>query len=105
MEKSDSPYLLWQQDQIQRVAGEGRSACNGSRRPGGKERGQGRVASFEFTGIRSKFFAAAKVGAIVTQISPVYVSSEIKHQLLDSGAEHVICQDILYENLKEPDQA
>ncbi len=47
------------------------------------------------------FFAAAKIGAILTQISPVYVSSEITHQLVDSGAEHVICQDILYENLEK----
>ena len=47
------------------------------------------------------FFAAAKVGAVLTQISPVYVSSEIRHQLADSGAEHVICQDILYENLEK----
>lgn len=45
------------------------------------------------------FYATAKVGAVSTPISPVYVSSEIKHQLLDSGAEHVICQDILYEGL------
>lgn len=42
-------------------------------------------------------YATAKVGAVSTPISPVYVSSEIKHQLLDSGAEHLICQDILYE--------
>lgn len=47
------------------------------------------------------FFAAAKVGAVVTQISPVYVSPEITHQLADSGAEHVVCQDILYENLEK----
>ena len=33
------------------------------------------------------FFGVIKVGAIVTPISPVYVSSEIKHQLEDSGAE------------------
>jgi len=44
-------------------------------------------------------FAIAKIGAIQTPISPVYVSSEIKHQLLDSGAETVICQDILYEGV------
>jgi len=45
------------------------------------------------------FYASAKVGAVSTPISPVYVSSEIKHQLLDSGAESIICQDILYEAL------
>ncbi len=47
------------------------------------------------------FYGAAKIGAIVTSISPVYVSSEIKHQLEDSGAEHIVCQDILYEGIKE----
>ena len=46
------------------------------------------------------FYAAAKIGAVVTAISPVYVSSEIKHQLVDSGAETIICQDILYEGLE-----
>ena len=44
-------------------------------------------------------YAVARIGAISTPISPVYVSSEIKHQLSDSGAEHIICQDILYEGL------
>ena len=42
------------------------------------------------------FYAVIKLGAIVTPISPVYISLEIKHQLEDSGAEHIICQDILY---------
>jgi len=46
------------------------------------------------------FYAAAKIGAVVTPISPVYVSSEIKHQLEDSGAETIICQDILYEGVE-----
>ncbi len=46
-------------------------------------------------------YAAFKLGAIVTAISPVYVSSEIKHQLEDSGAEHLICQDILYEGVEK----
>jgi long-chain acyl-CoA synthetase len=44
-------------------------------------------------------FAIAKIGAVQTPISPVYVSSEIKHQLLDSGAETIICQDILYDGV------
>lgn len=45
------------------------------------------------------FYAAAKIGAIITPISPVYVFSEIKHQLEDSGAQTVICQDMLYEGI------
>jgi long-chain acyl-CoA synthetase len=42
-----------------------------------------------------------KVGAIATPISPVYVSSEIKHQLEDSGAETIVCQDMLYEGVEK----
>jgi long-chain acyl-CoA synthetase len=40
---------------------------------------------------------ALKAGAIITPISPVYSSPEIKHQLLDSGAESIVCQDMLWE--------
>jgi len=47
------------------------------------------------------FYAAAKVGAVLTPISPVYVSGEIAHQLIDSGAESIICQDILYEGVQK----
>jgi len=47
------------------------------------------------------FYGVLKVGAAVTPVSPVYVSSEIKHQLEDSGAESVICQDILYESVEK----
>lgn len=47
------------------------------------------------------FFAAMKIGAVITPISPVYVSSEIKHQLEDSGARTIICLDILYEGFKK----
>ena len=46
-------------------------------------------------------FAASKIGAVQTHISPVYVSEEIRHQLSDSGAETLICQDILYEGVEK----
>jgi long-chain acyl-CoA synthetase len=46
-------------------------------------------------------FAAYKIGAIQTHISPVYVSEEIRHQLADSGADSIICQDILYEAVEK----
>jgi len=45
------------------------------------------------------YFGALKAGATLTAISPLYVSPEIKHQLADSGATTVICQDILYDNV------
>jgi long-chain acyl-CoA synthetase len=43
------------------------------------------------------YFAALKVGAKVSPISPVYTSKEVKHQLEDSDADTIICQDILYD--------
>ncbi len=45
------------------------------------------------------YLAVLKVGAVVTPISPVYTSAEVKHQLADSGAEAIVCQDILYDNV------
>jgi long-chain acyl-CoA synthetase len=47
------------------------------------------------------YFAALKIGAKVTPISPVYTSHEIKHQIQDSDATTVVCQDILYENVEK----
>jgi len=46
------------------------------------------------------YFGALKAGATLTPISPVYVSSEIRHQLEDSGARSIICQDILYDHVE-----
>jgi long-chain acyl-CoA synthetase len=46
------------------------------------------------------YFGALKAGAVLTAISPVYVSPEIKHQIEDSGARILICQDILYDNVE-----
>jgi len=45
------------------------------------------------------YFAALKCGAIVTSISPVYTSHEVRYQLQDSGARAIVCQDILYEKV------
>ncbi|MBL7166489.1 MAG: long-chain fatty acid--CoA ligase [Dehalococcoidales bacterium] len=47
------------------------------------------------------YFGALKAGATLTPISPMYVSSEIKHQIEDSGARSIICQDILYEHVEK----
>lgn len=43
------------------------------------------------------YFAALRIGAVLTPISPVYVTPEVKHQLEDSHAETIICLDILYD--------
>jgi len=42
------------------------------------------------------YFGALKIGAVLTPISPVYVTPEVKHQLEDSHAETIICLDILH---------
>jgi long-chain acyl-CoA synthetase len=47
------------------------------------------------------YFGALKAGAKVTPISPVYTSHEVKHQIEDSDAKTVVCQDILYDNLEK----
>lgn len=49
------------------------------------------------------YFGALKAGAKITPISPVYTSKEVKHQLEDSEAKTVICEDILYENVAKTD--
>jgi long-chain acyl-CoA synthetase len=45
------------------------------------------------------YFAALKCGAIITPISPVYTSHEVRFQIEDSGARGIVCQDILYEKV------
>jgi len=47
------------------------------------------------------YFATLRLGAKVTPISPVYTSKEVKHQLEDSEAKHVVCEEILYENVEK----
>jgi len=47
------------------------------------------------------FYGIIKVGAILTPISPIYVSKEIKYQIEDSGAETIVCQDMLWEEVKK----
>jgi len=46
------------------------------------------------------YFGALKAGAKVTPISPVYTSQEVRHQLTDSEARIVICEDMLYTNVE-----
>ena len=46
------------------------------------------------------YFGALKVGAKITPISPVYTSKEVKHQLEDSEARAVVCEEILYDNVE-----
>jgi long-chain acyl-CoA synthetase len=46
------------------------------------------------------YFGALKAGAKVTPVSPVYTSKEVRHQLDDSDARTVICEDMLYANVE-----
>lgn len=46
------------------------------------------------------YFGILEAGATVVPVSPVYSSSELAFQLSDSGAQYIVCQDILYENLE-----
>ncbi len=47
------------------------------------------------------YLGALKAGAKVTPISPVYTSKEVKHQLEDSEARTIVCEDILYDNVEK----
>jgi long-chain acyl-CoA synthetase len=46
------------------------------------------------------FFATARLGAIVTQINPMYVEREIEHILNDSGARTIVVYADMYERVK-----
>src|ERR671910_3531888 len=46
------------------------------------------------------FFATIRLGAIVTQINPMYVEREIEHILNDSGAETIVVYAAVYERVK-----
>src|SRR5918995_263008 len=46
------------------------------------------------------FFATVRLGAIVTQINPMYVEREIEHILNDSGAETIVVFADVYERVK-----
>ena len=47
------------------------------------------------------YFAALKAGGVVTAISPVYTSHEVRFQLEDSGARILVCQDMLHEKVEK----
>jgi long-chain acyl-CoA synthetase len=46
------------------------------------------------------FFATVRLGAIVTQINPMYVEREIEHILKDSGAETIVVYSDMYPRVK-----
>jgi long-chain acyl-CoA synthetase len=46
------------------------------------------------------FYAVLYAGGIVVQTNPMYTERELKHQLNDSGAETIICLDLVYPRVK-----
>src|SRR5215204_5011225 len=46
------------------------------------------------------FFATVRLGAVVTQINPMYVEREVSHILNDSGAETIVVYAPVYERVK-----
>src|SRR5215204_6453238 len=46
------------------------------------------------------FFATVRLGAIVTQLNPMYAEREIRHILNDSGAETIVVYAAVYEKVK-----
>ena len=46
------------------------------------------------------FFGAARIGATVVNFNPTYTAPEIKHQLVDSGAETMVIWNMAYPRLK-----
>lgn len=47
------------------------------------------------------YYAALFVGAIVVQINPLYMRKELLHQLSDSGAETIVCLDLVWPKVQE----
>ncbi len=46
------------------------------------------------------FFGILRVGGVVVQNNPTYTEHELEHQLGDSGAEVLVCLDLVYERVK-----
>lgn len=46
------------------------------------------------------FFGTVRLGAIVTQLNPMYVEREIEHVLTDSGAETIVVYADMYQRVK-----
>nr|WP_245805866.1 long-chain-fatty-acid--CoA ligase [Bacillus alkalicellulosilyticus] len=45
------------------------------------------------------YYGIVKAGGIVVQTNPLYVERELEHQLVDSGAQMIICLDLLYQRV------
>lgn len=46
------------------------------------------------------YYGALRAGAVVVAFNPLYAAPEVEHQLIDSGAETMICMSRFYPNVK-----
>jgi long-chain acyl-CoA synthetase len=47
------------------------------------------------------YYGALLIGAVVVQTNPLYTERELLHQLTDSGAETIVCLDLVYGKVKK----
>jgi len=97
MGKENGDYLLRKENQLPRAQGPGRQVCSSPGWSRGKKGDRVALLLLNCPQFAIAYFASLKVGAVLTPVSPVYVTPEIRHQLEDSQAETIICQDILYD--------
>src|SRR5215467_3269953 len=46
------------------------------------------------------YFGGLRMGAVMVPTSPLYVESELQHQLADSGASAIVCLSALFEKVQ-----
>ena len=46
------------------------------------------------------YYGTLFAGAVVVQTNPMYMERELKHQLTDSGAETIVCVDLVFDKVK-----
>lgn len=51
------------------------------------------------------FYGALKIGAVVVNVNPTYTAHELKHQLIDAGAETIVLLNLFYKRLEEVREA
>ncbi len=47
------------------------------------------------------YYAVLMIGGVVVQTNPMYKERELEHLLVDSGAETIICLDLVYQQLEK----
>lgn len=46
------------------------------------------------------YYGSLMIGAVVVQTNPMYVERELEHQLKDSGAQTIVCLDLLFSKVQ-----